>query len=158
MGTQIIPQRSPYGHQLTLCPKCFIQRLSPKAYLVLEKSFRYSFYHILAWRPSYEIMDSDRLYNFTAPFLTEDSTWSLKKIDTGVSEEKSFKCMDEQTTDGKLILRPTQLRWNYRCFLVVNAFYPALYFQKKLGFRKANGESQKLPPFQWWQKVCFQCP
>ena len=32
--------------------------------------------------------------------LTEGSTWSLKKIDPGVTEEKSFKCVNGRTMDG----------------------------------------------------------
>ena len=40
--------------------------------------------------------------NFNPPF-TEGSTWSLKKIGPGVSEEKSFKNMDG-LMDGR---RPT---------------------------------------------------
>ena len=37
------------------------------------------------------------------PLLTEGSTWSLKKIGLEVSEEKSFKGVDNRrwTTDGK---------------------------------------------------------
>ena len=36
------------------------------------------------------------------PTLTEDFTWSLKKICPRVSEEKSFKRLDGQMMYGKL--------------------------------------------------------
>ena len=35
------------------------------------------------------------------PTFTEGSTWSLKKIGPGVTEEKSFKDVYGRTTDGK---------------------------------------------------------
>ena len=34
-------------------------------------------------------------------FLTEDSTWNLKKIGPGISEEKSFKDVDGRTDDER---------------------------------------------------------
>ena len=41
---------------------------------------------------------SEQIFN---PSLTEGSTWSLKKIGPGVTEEKSFKGLNGRMTDGK---------------------------------------------------------
>ena len=40
-------------------------------------------------------LDLEQIFN---PLLTEGSTWTLKKIGPGVSEEKSFKCVDGRRT------------------------------------------------------------
>ena len=45
------------------------------------------------------LKDHDYLNKFLIPSLTEGSTWSLKKIGLGLTEEKSFKGMNGRRTD-----------------------------------------------------------
>ena len=68
--------------------------------LVLEKKIFKSFYHILAWRPSWSC-DLDHLYKLSFSLSKEAPHKNLALIGQAVSEEKMFEIVDEAAAADK---------------------------------------------------------